>query len=133
MPDVTVRLLELGSCLLTHSESQSELKVSMSPDFGGSGGGFSATDLLAGALAACTATSIDSVAHRHGILLNDITISVTKEMATRPNRIARLSLIIELPAVTSDDVITRIERAARSCVVHKSLHPNVSVDIKILP
>jgi putative redox protein len=63
-------------------------------------------------------------AQRHGIALKGMKVEVTKEMSTTaPRRIARLATEIWLPPNLEKD--PALERAALTCPVHHSLHPDV--------
>jgi len=95
------------------------------------GRSFSATDLLAAALGTCIATNIDRVAVRHAIPLAAIEVAVTKELATRPKRITKLDVLIRIAVPVATGVAARLRRAAESCVVHRSLHPELAVGITI--
>jgi len=131
MSSLTVRLLGPGECEVVHEQSLARLRTDAPPEFGGRGRSFSATDLLAAALGACVATSIDGVAIRHGVPLSEIEIRVDKELGVSPKRVSRLTVTIFVPAPTPSDVIGRLHHAAASCVVHRSLHPSLEVGLRV--
>ena len=112
----------------THGPSGRSLETDAPVDNQGKGESFSPTDLVATALGACMATVMGIYAKRHDIDLRGMRIEVGKEMTqTPPRRIARLTTEIWFPAgVTKDEVL---ERAALSCPVHGSLHPDVEKPI----
>ena len=61
-----------------------------------------------------------------GGFLKGARFEVTKEMSTDiPRRIVRLATYIWLPVSHSVDRDDALERAARTCPVHKSLHPSI--------
>jgi putative redox protein len=101
------------------------------PEFGGGGRSFSATDLLAAALGACMATSIDRVAERHGIPLDALMVSVEKTLANAPKRVARLAVTITVAAPIDPALGDRLRHAAESCPVHRSLHPDVEIVLEL--
>jgi putative redox protein len=59
------------------------------------------------------------------------TAEIEKHMATDPvRRIGRLVVRFAMPAGVPDDARPVLERAAYTCPVHKSLHPDVELDIE---
>src|SRR5690606_31555260 len=96
------------------------------------GESFSPTDLVATALAGCILTTMAIVAQRHNIDLSGATVHVTKEMVTTPQRrIGRLPVTVRIPHAPAAEDRQRLENAARSCPVHRSLHPDVDAPITI--
>ncbi len=52
-------------------------------------------------------------------------------MATTPARmIGKLTVRINVPHLLGDDQKQRLERAAHTCPVHRSLHPDVQMPIE---
>jgi putative redox protein len=63
--------------------------------------------------------------------LDAISITVHKELGVDPKRIVRLAVDIDL-AMANDPKIARLfERAAHSCTVHRSLHPDIESPIRV--
>jgi putative redox protein len=61
------------------------------------------------------------------------TATVEKEMTTTPPRmIARLRVKIHVPHSLSPKNKQKLERAAHTCPVHKSLHPDVQTPIEFI-
>jgi len=59
------------------------------------------------------------------------TATVEKEMtAAPPRRIQRLAVRIHVPHSPSPADREKLERAAHTCPVHKSLHPDVQIPIE---
>jgi putative redox protein len=55
---------------------------------------------------------------------------VDKEMtSTPPRRIERLTVKIHVPHAISEENRLKLERAAHTCPVHKSLHPDIQIPI----
>ena len=74
------------------------------------------------------ATVMGIYAEAHGIDLKGMRIEVSKEMTqTPPRRIARLTTELWLPAGVEKS--EALERAALTCPVHGSLHPEVEKPI----
>lgn len=117
-------------CLVTHGPSGCTLQTDAPVDNHGRGEAFSPTDLVATALGTCMMTVMGIVAERHGIDLGGMRADVTKEMtATPPRRIRRLAVVLHMPSGLSPAQRQLLENAARSCPVHKSLHPDVEISI----
>lgn len=132
MTRVEIRLVEEGRCHVRHESSGETLLTDRPAELGGGGRSFSATDLLAASLGACVATSLEAVARRHGLDPARIRITVDKELGTSvPRRIARLRLVAWIPGPVEESVRRRLERAARACPVHRSLHPEVEATLEI--
>ncbi len=113
-------------CKARHVPSGRELLTDAPVDNQGKGESFSPTDLVATALATCMATIMGIFAQRHEIDLRGMKLSVTKEMATgSPRRIARLTVDIWVPCPANHPQQEALQRAALTCPVHHSLHPEI--------
>ena len=114
----------------THGPSGNSLITDAPKDNMGKGEAFSPTDLVATALATCILTTMGIVAQRNNLDMTGATAKVTKEMVTSPiRRIGRLAVTIRMPKRLSDEDQKRLENAAHTCPVHKSLHPDVEAPI----
>lgn len=117
-------------CQAVHGPSGSVLSTDAPVDNLGRGESFSPTDLVATGLGACMLTIMGIVAQRQGLDLTGSTVRVTKEMTSSPpRRIARLAVDITVPQRVSADDRRRLENAAHTCPVHRSLHPDVEIPI----
>ena len=77
-------------------------------------------------MATCMATIMAIAAERHEVDLEGMRVTVLKEMTQVPTRrIARLRTVFHIPVDPDEKTRTLLERAAESCPVHKSLHPEV--------
>lgn len=113
-------------CVATHGPSETILATDAPVDNHGRGEAFSPTDLVATALATCMSTIMGIVAERHGWDLTGMRVEVSKEMSPNlPRRIGRLSTEFWIPVPKSADPNSLLERAALTCPVHHSLHPEV--------
>jgi len=113
-----------------HGPSQNSLITDAPKDNMGKGEAFSPTDLVATALATCILTTMGIVAQRNNLDMNGATAKVTKEMVSTPyRRIGRLAVTVHMPHKLSDDNQRRLENAAHTCPVHRSLHPDVEAPI----
>ena len=114
----------------THGPSQNTLITDAPKDNMGKGEAFSPTDLVATALATCVLTTMGIVAQRHELDMTGATARVTKEMVSTPyRRIGRLAVTVHMPHKLSAEHQQRLENAAHTCPVHKSLHPDVQMPI----
>jgi putative redox protein len=118
-------------CKATHGPSGSELSTDAPKDNQGRGESFSPTDLVATALGTCMLTIMGIAARTFNIDISGATATVEKEMtATLPRRIERLTVTIQVPHSPSQADKEKLERAAHTCPVHKSLHPDIQIPIE---
>lgn len=130
MVEITTKYEGQLRCVATHGPSGSNLTTDAPRDNMGKGEAFSPTDLVATALGTCVLTTMGIVAQRHGLDITGATATVTKEMVTSPlRRIGRLNTIIRMPRALSPEDQQRLENAAHTCPVHKSLHADVDAPI----
>lgn len=121
-----------GRTIIVHEPTGSEISTDVSPEFGGGGSTFSSTDLVAAGLGSCISSSLEVLAARRGIPLEAISIEVVKELATEPKRISRLAVTIALAVPFDEKVAALFERAAHTCTVHRSLHPDIDAPIEVI-
>jgi uncharacterized OsmC-like protein len=113
-------------CTATHGPSGKSLETDAPVDNQGRGEAFSPTDLVATAVGTCILTTMAMTGRRLGIDLKGARCEVVKEMSSDiPRRIVRLATHVWLPVPRSVDRDDLLERAARTCPVHKSLHPSI--------
>jgi putative redox protein len=117
---------------MIHGPSGTALKTAAPVDNQGDGSSFSPTDLVAAALASCMVTTLAIVAERDGIDLSGVSFRVEKHMAGEPRRIARLPVEIHLPADLPPAERLKLERAANTCPVHRSLQPEIEQDVRFI-
>ena len=118
-------------CALVHPEG-ARLETDAPKDIGGDASAFSPTDLVAAALASCILTTMAMYAERNGLSLAGATASVQKHMSQPPaeRRIARLPVVVTLPASVPAEWRARLERVGYTCPVHASLHPDTDAPIE---
>jgi putative redox protein len=117
-------------CLATHGPSGASITTDAPVDNMGKGEFFSPTDLVGTALGTCIMTIMGIVAQRNNISLEGMTATVVKEMVSQPaRRIGKLTLTIDVPTRVSQEDRQRLENAAHTCPVKRSLHPDVEVQI----
>ena len=133
MVEVHIQYLGELRCEAEHGPSKTTILTDAPVDNHGRGEAFSPTDLVATALGTCIVTTMGIFAQRHGIELRGTKITVQKEMTSVPTRrIARLACELSLPLPASHPHREALERAAHTCPVHQSLHPEVEKPIRFL-
>lgn len=120
-----------GQTQITDSKTGTVIFTDVSPEFGGGGTTFSSTDLIGAGLGSCISSSLAPLADRHGIALDAISITVDKELGVDPKRIVRLGVDIEVVGPFDAKISRLFERAAHTCTVHRSLHPDVDAPITV--
>ena len=117
-------------CRAIHGPSGSGIATDAPVDNQGRGEAFSPTDLLATALGTCMMTTMGIFARRKGIDLAGSRVRVVKEMVADPlRRVGRVGVVLDLPGRLAPAERQALENAAHTCPVHKSLHPDVSIDV----
>ena len=117
-------------CKAVHDPSGTELSTDAPKDNQGRGESFSPTDMVATALGTCMLTVMGIMARTLGIDIAGATARVEKEMTSAPpRRIASLKVSIHVPHSLSPENKQKLERAAHTCPVHKSLHPDIQTPI----
>ena len=114
----------------THVASGKVIHTDAPTDNHGRGEAFSPTDLVSTALGSCMMTIMGIVAERHQWDLVDSTFAVVKHMSAElPRRIAQVDLLISLPAALAPADRAVLERAALTCPVALSLHPDIKQNV----
>ncbi len=112
----------------THLQSQESILTDAPTDNNGKGEAFSPTDLAATSLGSCAMTIMGIVAKREGLDLTGSTVEITKIMTTEaPRRIAKIEVnfIMKTSEELSGEVKAKYVRAAHTCPVSLSLHPDI--------
>lgn len=119
-------------CSAVHGPSEATLTTDAPKDNEGLGRYYSPTDLVATALATCILTTMGIVARRRSIELKGARARVEKHMNAEPRRIGRLPVELTIEGRYSDDEKKILERAANTCPVHRSLHPDIDATITFI-
>lgn len=128
MSETEIQLSGHGRCLARHIESGKTVETATPPERGGSEDSFSSTDLVAGALGSCIATSIEVVAFREGIPGSEISVRVVKTLSDKPRRIGSLQVVMTVARPLSVEQRRKILAVAKTCPVHRSLHPDIGIE-----
>jgi uncharacterized OsmC-like protein len=115
----------------THLQSQTVIETDAPIDNQGKGERFSPSDLVATALGNCMMTIMGIKARDMNIDLVNTRINVEKIMKSDPRRIGGINLTFSFPPQLSlpDKERTILERAAHTCPVIYSLHPDINVNV----
>ena len=108
-----------------HLQSGVEILSDAPVDNNGKGEAFSPTDTVANALATCMMTIMGIKARDLDIDLKGSTAEVIKIMNAEPRRIAAIEVAFEMYGTALVKNRTILERAAMTCPVFLSLHPEV--------
>ena len=124
----TVTATYLGNLRVecVHAATGTTLITDAPVDNHGKGEAFSPTDLCVTALASCAMTIIGIYGQKHDVDVTGTKIEVIKTMSANPRRIGKIEVIFNMPdREYTDKQKIMIERAAHTCPVHLSLHPDV--------
>lgn len=117
---------------LTHLQSKNTLLTDAPTDNHGKGESFSPTDLVCGALAACMITIMGVTAQAHDFNIDGTGYEVKKTMAADPRRIGQIDIVFNFPPRDyTQKQQTMLWKAAETCPVAKSLHPDIIVNISM--
>lgn len=121
----TVETVYLGGLRTeaTHLQSGTKILTDAPTDNHGKGEAFSPTDLVATALGSCMMTLMGISAQTQGVDIDGTRLSITKVMAASPRRIGEIIIDVHFPSDYDPKVKTILERAAATCPVGFSLHP----------
>lgn len=118
----------------THLQSGTVIETDAPTDNNGKGERFSPSDLVATALASCMMTIMGIAARTHGFDIDGTRCSVQKIMVANPRRIGEIKVAMQFPEgkVYDDKTKAIIERAALTCPVFESLHPDCKKTVDFL-
>ena len=113
-----------------HLQSNSRFITDAPVDNQGKGEAFSPTDTVATALASCMLTIIGIKAKDHGLDVVGANAAVTKNMsADDPRRISKIEVVLSFPGSYDEKSTKILERAAKTCPVLYSLHPEKALQV----
>ena len=117
--------------IATHLQSGTDIETDAPVDNQGKGERFSPSDLVATALGSCMMTIMGIKARDMNVDLKGTRIEIEKIMKSDPRRIGGINLTFSFPSSLSleDKDKTILERAAHSCPVIYSIHPDIAVKV----
>ncbi len=113
----------------THLQSGTVILTDAPTDNHGRGEAFSPTDMVANSLATCMFSIMGIKAKKMDIDLVDSKADVTKVMQAEPRKISEIIVAFEMKANVDEKSKTILERAAMTCPVFLSLHPDIKKTI----
>lgn len=108
-----------------HLQSGTEILSDAPLDNNGKGEAFSPTDIVANALATCMMTIMGIKARDMELDLKGSTAEVIKIMNAEPRRVGAIEIAFEMYGIVDIKNRTILERAAVTCPVFLSLHPEI--------
>jgi putative redox protein len=108
-----------------HIKSGNEFITDAPTDNNGKGEAFSPTDTVATGLASCMLTIMGIKAGNMELDLSGTEAAVTKIMASNPRRIAEIHIDFDFKINPDTKTRTILEKAANTCPVQYSLHPDI--------
>jgi len=117
-----------------HVKSNTQIETDAPTDNQGKGERFSPTDLVATALASCMMTLMGIAVQERNINIEGTISEVEKVMGTNPRRISQINIKMILPKdkTYTDKEKAILEKAALTCPVHFSLHPDVEKNVEFV-
>lgn len=124
---MTSKIIYLGHLRTSsvHVQSGTEILSDAPVDNHGKGEAFSPTDLVANALGSCILTIMGIKAQDLNVDISGTTAEVTKIMQTEPRRIAKIEINITFIKQQDEKIKKILEKAAMTCPVFNSLHPDL--------
>lgn len=114
----------------THVASGQKFITDAPLDNQGRGEAISPTDSVCAALSACMMTLMGIAARTHEINIAGLKANVTKHMQSNPRKIQKIEIeFYGWDVVPNDKQRIILERAAMTCPVALSLHPDIEQDI----
>ncbi len=112
-----------------HLQSGTQILTDAPTDNHGKGEAFSPTDLVVTALGSCMVSIMAIKSKDLNVDLVDSTIEVTKVMQAEPRKIAKIIVVLNMSIAPDDKTKIILERAAMTCPVFLSLHPDIEKEI----
>lgn len=113
----------------THLQSGTQILSDAPTDNHGKGEAFSPTDLVANSLGTCMISIMAIKSKDLNVDLVGSTVEITKVMQSEPRKIAKIIATLNMSVAADDKTKTILERAAMTCPVFLSLHPDIEKEI----
>lgn len=116
---------------IVHVPSGADLLTDAPTDNHGKGESFSPTDLVSAALGSCMMTIMGILANREGFSLEGVRWNTRKIMQADPRRVGEVQIEFHFPPQhgLSEVQQEKLRRAAATCPVALSLHPDVRQNV----
>jgi uncharacterized OsmC-like protein len=129
MASFTTTYLGELRCSNIHENSGTEIFTDAPIDNQGKGSAFSPTDLVANSLATCMLSIMGIKSRDLNVDLTGSTVEVTKIMQAEPRKIAKIIAVFNMSVAVDEKAKLILERAAMTCPVLLSLHPDIEKEI----
>lgn len=128
---MTSKVTYIGELRTTsiHLQSGTEILSDAPKDNHGKGEAFSPTDLVANSLATCMISIMGIKSKDLNVDLSGSTAEVTKIMQAEPRKIAKIEVVFNMTIAPDHKTKIILERAAMTCPVLLSLHPDIEKEI----
>ncbi len=128
---MTSKVTYIGELRTTsvHVQSGTEILSDAPKDNHGKGEAFSPTDLVANSLATCMISIMGIKSKDLNVDLTGSTVEVTKIMQAEPRKISKIITVLNMNLEADDKTKTILERAAMTCPVMLSLHPDIEKEV----
>lgn len=128
---MTSKVTYIGDLRTTsvHLQSGTEILSDAPKDNHGKGEAFSPTDLVANSLATCMISIMGIKSRDLNVDLTGSTVEVTKIMQAEPRKIAKIITVLNMNIAADEKTKTILERAAMTCPVMLSLHPDIEKEV----
>ncbi|UUV20918.1 OsmC family protein [Paenimyroides aestuarii] len=113
----------------THLQSGTVIITDAPTDNHGKGEAFSPTDMVANSLATCMFSIMGIKANAMNVHIEGSTADVTKIMQAEPRKISEIIVVLNMKGVSDEKNRVILERAAMTCPVFLSLHPDIKKSI----
>ena len=130
--EITGRYIGNLKTELTHGPSGAVMRTAAPVDNQGDGSSFSPTDLAAASLGACMLTLVAIVGEREGLDLTGLSFRLEKHMESNPRRIGAIPVTLYMPAGLTPEQRQKLENAALTCPVHKSLSEGIEKPVEFV-
>ncbi len=114
----------------THLQSETIILTDGPTDNHGKGEAFSPTDMVANSLATCMLSIMGIKANAMNLDIEGSTAEVTKIMQAEPRMISEIVVVLNMQGVNDEKSRIILERAAMTCPVFLSLHPDIKKTIR---
>ena len=128
---MTSKITYVGDLRTTsvHLQSGTEILSDAPTDNHGKGEAFSPTDLVANSLGTCMVSIMAIKSKDLALDLVGSTVEITKIMQPEPRKIAKIIVVLNMSVAGDNKSRTILERAAMTCPVFLSLHPDIEKDV----
>ncbi len=99
---------------------------------GGPGDGFRPTELLVGALGACTMGTMLTFAKNTGLPIDAVSMVVEADKSSAPSRVSSISMVMEVAGDLTPADVDRLRRVASACTVHNTLQNEPQIDLRVV-